>query len=42
MINSFLNFSTWEIAKFESLENAILLDKEINSEYERCLGGQGS
>lgn len=42
MIYSSLNFSTREIAKFESLENTILLEKEINSVCERCLGGQGS
>lgn len=38
MIDSFLNFSTKEIAKFESLENAILLEKEINSGYESAWG----
>lgn len=39
MIYSFLNFSNRVIAKFESLENAILLEKEINT---GCEEGEGS
>lgn len=42
MIYSFLNPSIRVIAKSESLENAILLEKEINTGNEKHLGAQGS
>lgn len=38
MIYSFLNPSIRVRAKSESLENAILLEKEINTGNEKCLG----